>query len=236
MTRVDPIQELVDTYTENGALHHAYCIEGEREGILVFLHDFFEKKLHIKTVGNPDFFSLNCDNFGISDGRILQERASKKALVGSSLQLYVLSMNSITTEAQNALLKLFEEPASGIHFFVIAPNVEIFLPTLRSRLMIISALKHNTISEIAEQFIKVNAKKRMALLKEIIDTKNKATALSLLNDIEIRLHDKIHDQKIDSASIQALKEIQKCRGYLRDRSPSIKMIMEHIALTIPCNN
>jgi len=38
---------------------------------------------------------------------------------------------------RTTLLKLFEEPAEGVHFFVIVSSVEIFLPTLRSRFNIL---------------------------------------------------------------------------------------------------
>lgn len=39
----------------------------------------------------------------------------------------------MTTEAQNALLKIFEEPPKGVHFFLLTENASALLPTVRSR-------------------------------------------------------------------------------------------------------
>lgn len=39
----------------------------------------------------------------------------------------------MTTEAQNALLKIFEEPPKGVYFFLLTENASALLPTVRSR-------------------------------------------------------------------------------------------------------
>src|SRR3989344_5144331 len=64
--------------------------------------------------GNPDLYIRRYEKFGIEEARALRELASLKSLSGKAL--FAIGAVSITTEAQHALLKLFEEPAQGAVF------------------------------------------------------------------------------------------------------------------------
>lgn len=44
--------------------------------------------------------------------------------------------NLLTTEAQNSLLKLIEEPPTGVHFMLATPNVNELLDTIQSRVTV----------------------------------------------------------------------------------------------------
>ena len=60
-----------------------------------------------------------------------------KAYFSSERQvLNILSFKSFKIEAQNALLKIFEEPPSGIFFMIVSPSKNLLLPTVRSRFVI----------------------------------------------------------------------------------------------------
>ncbi|MEO1954941.1 MAG: DNA polymerase III subunit delta' [Campylobacterales bacterium] len=54
----------------------------------------------------------------------------------SEVKYIVLAGNSFTTEAQNSLLKVLEEPPKNIEFIIISPTKSNLLPTIRSRLPI----------------------------------------------------------------------------------------------------
>lgn len=50
------------------------------------------------------------------------------------LQVIIIDdANTMTTEAQNAFLKLLEEPRNGVHFVLLAPRANQLLPTILSR-------------------------------------------------------------------------------------------------------
>ena len=53
-------------------------------------------------------------------------------------KIFIIETGFFTREAQNSLLKVFEEePTEGTHFFVFTPSAETLLPTLRSRMVIL---------------------------------------------------------------------------------------------------
>src|SRR3989344_3160264 len=70
---------------------------------------------------------------GIGDVREIIRRAWLS--VGSGIQLFIVERSDeMTREAQNAFLKLLEEPPSGAFFILNAESEEPLLETLRSRL------------------------------------------------------------------------------------------------------
>jgi len=177
------------------------------------------------------FWCGEFETFGIDDGREIKELQTRKP-IAHERKIFILSAKFFTTEAQNSLLKVFEEPTEGTHFFVITPNADILLPTLRSRMFILqksasSNGKKQCFVDVGE-FLKNSKAKRLELLKDIIEEKNKNTAISFLNELEQVLY-----KKFGGSAPKSLKEIIKCKKYLSGRAPSVKMILEHVALITP---
>lgn len=229
---------IIDTYRKTGTLHHAYLCEGEKENVFPTLCDMLEKELDFPTKGNPDFWHAEFETFGIDDGRGIKELQTRKAIVHER-KVFVIITKSFTTEAQNSLLKVFEEPTEGTHFFIITPNAEILLPTLRSRMLIISkraalfgGKKGPPFFGVdVGEFLKSSKARRMELLKDVIEKKDKNMALSFLNELEQLLYKNFGSER--NEYLEALNEIIKCKKYLSGRSPSVKMILEHVALITP---
>ncbi len=223
-------------------LHHAYVIEGERAGVLESLKKFLEKELKFSTQGNPDFYLGEYDKFGIDEGRELSERQQQMAF-GGDRKIFAVAANSITREAQNSLLKIFEEPTEGTHFFIIMPSAERLLPTLRSRVVIVqsdrrgqtSASGRNRISATS-QFLEAKPAKRLEVVKEMLkdleDEKiTKSDFLLFLNEIEKIKSEEISVKTSEEQRLN-LEELIKMRSFLQDQSSSAKLIMEYLALTI----
>jgi|SRR3989344_7187757 len=225
-------------------LHHAFLIEGDREVIRAELFDFFEEEIDVRTKGNPDFLYLSFESFGIDEGRKLKEYQTSKA-IEEGRRYFIIDAASFTGEAQNSLLKIFEDPAPNTHFFIILPSVDGILPTLRSRFLIIShGTKYKTHAEEAKDAISVNeffiasASQRIEMVKGVIEGKNKSAVLELLNQIEEVVHNELVSKNTKSEeckknAAKILQEITRLRGYLHDRSSSIKLILEHVALILP---
>lgn len=231
------LPELIDK------LHHAYCLEGGREDILNALFKFLENDLKFKIKGNPDFYSVNFDTLGIDDGRSINEIQSRKA-VSATRRIFVISANFITKEAQNSLLKMFEEPSGDSVFFLIISSASILLPTLRSRMMIVNFCHggiHDRFSGEtlfdAKKFIKSSTTERLTMVKKIVDKiadeeASRFVAVDFLNAVEREFFNNSISVEAKSKNLFVFKEIDKCRSYASDRSPSVKMLLEHIALMI----
>jgi DNA polymerase III delta prime subunit len=226
------MDSIINTFKKTGYLHHAYLVEGDKKEVFTGLCGILENELCFPTKGNPDFWCGEFDTFGIDDGRMIKELQTRRSVVHNR-KIFILSANFFTTEAQNSLLKVFEEPTEDTHFFIIIRNIEILLPTLRSRMLILPRLSlgKNQKLIIVEEFLKSCKAKRLSLLKEIIEEKDKFTAISFLNELEEWLY-----KQFGSKASKSLEEIIKGKKYLNGRAPSTKMILEHIALVVPTLN
>jgi len=214
-------------------LHHAYLLEGSRESIVPVLFDFLESKLKFQTKGNPDFWHSEFDTCGIDEARNLKELQSRKAM--GERKVFVVCAHSFTREAQNALLKVLEEPTQNTHFFIVTANTQTLLPTLKSRMAHVSlgsVGQDHKGNSFVEGFLKASKPKRLELVKEIIDAKDKGQAIEFLNNLELALYKNI-DKDMTADQGRALTELQSVKKYLHDRSPSVKILLEHIALVVP---
>lgn len=229
------MKAFIDSYKKTRMLHHACLFEGERKIILPLITNFFEKEVGVNIHSNPDFHIREYDTFGIEDGKNIQNLALQKAFSGNK-KIFVISFNTITREAQNALLKLFEEPTPHTHFFLIAKISDLLLPTLRSRLMIINSYEakgnEKEIEEDAKTFLSSKKPDRLNILKPMIEEKDKTHIVKFLNAIETLIYNNV-DYRKDKRFIDALRYIEKNKRYVYDKSASLKMLLEHIALVIP---
>jgi len=86
---------------------HAYVVRGGVEALPEVLKIL--KKEGIETTANPDVFTREYPNFTINDARTLSDRAQLRAM-GTGGRVFVIFAPTIPADAQNALLKTFEEP------------------------------------------------------------------------------------------------------------------------------
>lgn len=196
-------------------MHHAYLYEGS-------LQDFEDLKDNLQP-----FVAQKFDRFGVDDARELVAMATLKP---AGEALFLVGISSITVEAQQALLKLLEEPQAGVGFAFLVPH-GLLLPTVRSRMMEASFKGQTFANGEARKFLKAQGKARSdmvaALLKD--DEGAKERVRDFVNALEVQLSKKIKDP----AARESLQDIAKVRDYLRDRSPSLKMLLEHLAVSLP---
>jgi len=209
-------------------LHHAYICVGDMEATKDKILSFIESDFAIRIQGNPDVLYFEYEAFGIDDARFLKEKQQNKASVGDK-KFFLVSFGSITVEAQNSLLKIFEEPTAGTHFFILTNTEKILLPTLLSRAQIEFFDSNQISSEVIKSFLSGTQKERLDFIKDIIESKNRGEAVDLLQGISTVLHENIDKKE----SLDALKKVSNILVYIYDRGASVKMIMEYIALTTP---
>ena len=86
--------------------HHAYCLEGDVAHVKDEVLRVLEQSLGFKTKANLDFWLGEFDTFGIDDSRRVSSFQVGKAMSGDK-KIIMLTLNSMTREAQNSLLKTF---------------------------------------------------------------------------------------------------------------------------------
>jgi len=219
--------------------HHAYCLIGSGE-VRAELVLILEKKHKIKIRGNPDLFDRIYQTFTIDDSREVKSAAETKPVSESAKKIFILTMNGITIEAQNALLKLLEEPPEYAHFFLIIPSTHLLLPTVKSRLSMIGAAAHAGSSGTVQKesvagsddFLRLAPAKRLDFVKKLMDDiakekRPKQDAIDLLNALEEAV--RRNGLKGNVAKLEAL---ELARKYMNDRSPSLKMLLEYVAMNV----
>ncbi len=173
--------------------------------------------------------------FSVEDARKVASVASQ-APIGGEEKAIIIAASRMYHEAQNALLKVFEEPPKGTHLFLVVPTPGMLLPTLRSRVQMLGGgHPMSYISEAAEEFLKASKDKRTAIIKKLTTGKdederreNRDAAIEIVNGIEAAAY-------ASGAGKHAalLAELSVLRGYLHDRAAPLKMILEHLSLVLP---
>jgi len=223
-------------------LHHAYLVEGTKDEIVPEIFEFCES-INIKTSRNPDFCHIDLDSFRIEDARNLRSYAGEKNII-SDKKIFIISANNFLLEAQNSLLKMFEEPVENTHFFLVVPDVNSLLKTLVSRFYFISA-RQGLAEETndAERFISMPLQERIDFIKVLLPKKdedsdeeiniesNNSKALKFLNALESSLHRKFVSKP--AFDIGFFEHFFKVREFLRMPGSSPKTLMESVAMIIP---
>lgn len=180
-----------------------------------------------------DFSIEEYDIFGIDESRRLKERAFMRPF-GGDKKIFIIYSRVFTFEAQNALLKLFEEPPLGTHFFIIAQNLSNLLPTLISRLVMIrfeEKIFSDEENGKAKDFLAKNPAERLLMINNMIDKKSKDEMDTFLNNLEYTAVKKI--EKKDKVFVDTIESIQKSREYINTRGSSLKLVFEYLALSLP---
>ncbi len=196
--------------------HHAYYIEGT-------LSAFDAYKAQVRP-----YYARVYERFGIDEARELTTLASLKNYQEA---VFLLALATMTSEAQQALLKLFEEPQEGTRFIVLVPY-GVLLPTLKSRMMVYPQLLETDADSMgATKFLKLAGKDRSDFITKLLkdDEGTKERVRDFINALEIEIAKKVGDPKARAA----LADIAMVRDYVRDRSPSLKMLLEHLAIALP---
>lgn len=244
---------------------HAFFIAGDTEqGIRqaqTYLEEFVGPHAH------ADITTLTYQAFPVEESRKLHDIVYRRPVAGDRKGI-IIAVERMFHEAQNALLKVFEEPPEGTVLILVVPSAGMLIPTLRSRM---SALPHKNIKKgkiekesISEIFLKATASERAKIIEKLLvrsksdkqEEKNTARteALQIVEAllratyelmIVKALHPKTKSDMIyhisepkgeskEHKELQAfLSDLDHFIPILHERSAPLKLILEHILLTIP---
>lgn len=221
-------------------LHHAYVVEATQAEGFAALKTLMER-FAIPIKGNPDFHEYVFDSFLLDHAHALRHEQSMRGAEGAK-KIFLVAFNTILHEAQNALLKTLEEPTEGTHFFFITRTSEVLLPTLRSRMQIIKGLgsRGEGLGNEGEEFLKATISERLKMIEPMVKAKAddkseaKERARTFLESLEQALYEKLPRAALgNSRYVSSLEHVLTAKRYLSERSPSPKLLLEHLALTTP---
>ena len=209
--------------------HHAIFAEGNISDVLAFFRKGLEER-GIELLGNPDVIFLHYDSLGIAEARELVE-ISLTAPVKEKKKIIVLTFDGITREAQNALLKLFEDPNPSVEFLIASQNANSLLPTLRSRLFVMKlegkADKGNSeIKKFLSLAIGEKMKEVEKMFKKYKEVGDKRPIREFLLSVHLEL------EKNPEKNAEALRASAKSLSYVDDKSASMKLLLESIVLAL----
>ncbi len=173
------VQSTVLNFISTGRLPHAIMIEGDNLEESLTLADFIAKAAVCASDEPPCNKCLNCHQADVKTHPdityIRTEDGKKNLTVGQVRQIrtdafvkphsanrrvfVIEEAHRLNEQAQNALLKVLEEPPQSVIFILITPSKTALLDTIISRCVVLSLYsdkaQNNDYTDMAEQFLNV---------------------------------------------------------------------------------
>ncbi len=219
------------------SLHHAYVIVGNPEVVGPMLLAHLEQLGH-ERIGNPDHREAVFDVFTVLDAHELARQAQ---LVPGAYgrKIFVYTVRTFSHDAQHALLKTIEEPPLGTHFFFLIRSSGMLIDTVRSRVqhIVINPDTQSKDAPFARQFLAAQPGARINMLlpwtkaKKEDKMESKEEVREFLRDLEMLLSSSHPRDEV--ATMHTLQDIVYAERELASTSPSVKLLLESIALLAP---
>ena len=167
------------------------------------------------------------EKLGIEDVRRLIEKANLMPMNGATQQLLVVATPLITVEAQQALLKIVEEPPETTRFRFVVPIGMRLLPTLLSRFSVADVEIDNSATEEFAQFAEASIGERMTQIEVATREKDTTWQTAIKNGLVTHLK-----QNQGEYTAEQLTSLAYVASTLLTRGASNKFLLEELALTI----
>lgn len=209
---------------------NSHLVAGDSSTITAVLARVREEGIDVEK--NPDVYVRSYAHFGVDDAREVRERADLSAQ--GQRRVFVLATPIMTVEAQNALLKTFEEPPGNALFILLVPAPETLLPTLRSRMQRLNVetmVQYGGVDSGA--FLAASPAARLDIIKPLLEKgdderRDISSIVTLLSSLERTL-----ERVPRRASREGLTAIYRARAYMADKGSLLKPLLEQVALLVP---
>jgi hypothetical protein len=198
-------------------MHHANLLIGKQNWA-------FAQIPESERTQGTDVLVTHYERMSIADVRTLIHEAGLRP-VTRPYRTFILICDSLLHEAQNALLKLFEEPNAHTIFYLILLREDILLPTLRSRLHLLGIENDGATQKSFDAFMNLGYADRLKCIEEKLSAEDVSWLSEFLHGFEV------YAEKNRNAEL--IKEALLLTSYVYTTGASKKMLLEHVALTLP---
>lgn len=194
-----------------------------------FVFAILANKLNFNVNANPDFLLVEKQVLGIGEVRDFERWVIGKPFTGE-VKVSLITVKSITFEAQNALLKVLEEPPLGTYIFINLESLGGLLPTFLSRVRILESSK---VSETADKsagiqglkFLRSGIKEKLSIIRSLSKKEDKNEMKELIKNLE-EVSYKNNFKPND------LKNIITAKIFASGRGSSPKMLLEWLSCVL----
>lgn len=197
-------------------MHHANLLIGEKDQALLCIPQSLQN-------AGVDITHHTYERMSIGDVRSLIREVLLKP-ISLEKNTFVISAQSILVEAQNALLKMFEEPNPHTVFYLIVPRENVLLPTLRSRFNRVDVERTHIDVQNFEAFRMLGYSQRLSEIAERLKEEDVVWVRNIIRGAEHYVQEMKQKEQI--------KDVLMVDTFLESTGCSKKMLLEHLALTL----
>lgn len=156
MQSLDELTQLFNTQRQSSRVHHAWIIEGANESSIVPWLESVVSQLVGGVIGENHFhpnllWISESDSHTVDAARIVINFLEKTSWDGGWKVCVILGAERFNPQAQNALLKIMEEPPEKSVIFLISERQHTLLPTIYSRGLHIIMSNENSPHQVEQQ-------------------------------------------------------------------------------------
>ncbi len=228
--------------------HHAFIISKNVSNTNDILKRVCELHEIEEDRASLEFFSYA--SFSVEDARALRARV-ERMVEEKTIRIILISFSSASTEAQNALLKILEEPPEGAVLVLAVPTLGIMIPTILSRTLPLfePQFEKNDEKNIDDEacsakiFLEGSDKERIQIIERILTTlksskeddkfEARKKSRSLMSACLVHGYQLRFKGNTSEELFIFLKEVDMLLPYLYDQSAPLKPILEHVRLVAP---
>jgi DNA polymerase III delta prime subunit len=182
---------------------------------------------------NPDIIRLapEKDSLGVEEIRRLQGIISRKPFSSPMQAALILQAEKLTVEAQNALLKILEEPPEQTIIVLTAPDESLLLPTVVSRcqLVFLSGLRNLSVltpsPETTQVFTWISEGNIPAGFAWAEKIKDRAAALALLDQLIASARPSLLASQ--GHALRIIKNLLRAKKYLQANT-NLRLTLENL--------
>lgn len=233
--------------------HHAQLIAGNHKAY-EFLLNKIEQNLGLGKT-HPDLmtFTYIDQKLGVEEAGYIRDALIRNPANAPQI-VVVIYAHTLTEQAQNALLKICEEPPKHSYIFLVTDFLPHLIPTLRSRFVVYELdFEEKSVEKVAEllsveNFLKSSIDKRLTIAKDLHTAMDKETiGIGEVWDFANKIEKIIHDRLIASPAVSgttpqdlesrekmcdALDVLNRTQQYMHAPGNSVKMLLEYLAVRL----
>ncbi len=196
-----------------------------------------------KGINIVDITIVESENaIGIEDIRTIQKKLYLKPLKSLEKALIISSIQTASTEAQNSLLKVLEEPPANTTVVLLATSEKLLLPTILSRCKIeildnqqdVAIKQKEEIKKELEKIINAPIGEKLAIAQKLAE--DKIEAISFLTIAIHLLREQMIEQVSQSHSAiekaEEIKRFQEALTLASTTNVAMRIILEDLFLHI----